>query len=435
MVSVAALSDVLHGLFTTTADRLAAETGFVRRKRLWPGSAFAQALTFGWLDRPDASLERLAAHAGSSRQALDQRLTPTAVSFLAALLSHALELALTARPAAVPLLRRFHGVYVEDCTTVSLPDSCALDFPGCGGSTPADGRAAVKIYLRYELLGGAIPEVDFQPGRQPDVTAGQKHSALPAGALRLADLGFFDLGLLKGYSDQGVHWVSRLPAHASVAPQGEKPVGIATLLARQRGDRIDQAVRVGEAGELACRLLACRCPPDVTKRRRERAEATARKKGRPVSARQRELAGWTVLVTDLPADRLSFAEAWELYRARWQVELLFKRLKSTGGLAATAGAKKGRALCEVLAKLLGQVVANWAALLRGGPLAGFSSAKAARVVQQRAGLLRGVVAVPDLLGKVLAQLVEELGRLRPGKRRRPTTRDRLLNPSLCWSLS
>lgn len=429
MLSVAKLADALHPLFTATADQLAAEAGFVRRRRLWTGSAFSQALTFGWLDRPDASLERLAAHRGSSRQALDQRLTPEAVSFLAALLSHALQLALSARPACVPLLRRFVGVYAEDCTTVALPDSCAADFPGCGGSSEADGRAAAKVYVRYELLGGAIAEVGFQPGRRPDVAAGQAHPALPAGALRLADLGFFDLGLLRGYTEQGVHWVSRLPAHAVVALPGEGPVGLAALLAGWGADRLDQPVRVGRGGELACRLLALRCPADVASRRREKLEASARKKGRPVGARQRVLAGWTVFVTDLPASRLSFDEAWQLYRARWQVELLFKRLKSVGGVGRTAGSRRERALCELLAKLLGQVVANWALLLGGGPLGGTSSAKAARVVQGAARLVGRSVGEPGLLLMALAQLAVDLCRLRPGKRRRRGTRDRLLDPS------
>ncbi|MFO0846086.1 MAG: hypothetical protein U0797_27515 [Gemmataceae bacterium] len=187
MLSVATLTAALQALFTSTADELAAETGFARRKRLWTGPAFAQALTFGWLDRPDASLERLACHAGSSRQALGQRMTPEGVAFLAAVLGHAVELALEARPAALPLLGRFNGVYAEDCTTVALPDSRASDFLGCGGSSAADGLSAAKVYVRYELLTGAVAEVAFGPGRQPDVTAGQAHPALPAGALRLVE--------------------------------------------------------------------------------------------------------------------------------------------------------------------------------------------------------------------------------------------------------
>lgn len=64
MLSVEKLTGTLQSLFTTDADEVAAQTGFVGRKRLWTGPAFAHALVFGWLERPDASFERLAAHVG-----------------------------------------------------------------------------------------------------------------------------------------------------------------------------------------------------------------------------------------------------------------------------------------------------------------------------------------------------------------------------------
>jgi hypothetical protein len=43
MLSVATLADALRPLLTATADELAKPTGFVRRKRLWPGSALRRA--------------------------------------------------------------------------------------------------------------------------------------------------------------------------------------------------------------------------------------------------------------------------------------------------------------------------------------------------------------------------------------------------------
>lgn len=430
MLSVAECAGALKPLFTTEADRIAAETGFVKRQRLLTGATFAQTLVFGWLQNPRASLERLADSVGASRQALHQRLTAPAIAFLAQLLAHALQLVWNTVPAVVPLLQRFNGIYAEDCTSVTLSDACAADFPGCGGSTAADGKAALKIYTRYELCSGAITELAFQPGRSPDVLAGQTYAVLPAGSLRLADLGFFDLDVLAAYTEQGVFWINRLPAHATVATAAEAPIGIATFLAGQKGDRLDLAVTVGSNKELPCRLLAWRCPATVTQRRRDKLAKSARKKGSKVSWRQWQLAAWTVFVTNLAPERLSAAEAWELYRARWQIELLFKRWKSQGRLAETAGKSRERVLCELLAKLLGQVVANWAILLRGGPLSENSMTKAMQVVQEWAGLVRRTLGAESLLEIVLTQLAEALGRLRPSKRKRRTTRERLLKPSL-----
>ena len=45
-----------------------------------------------------------------------------------------------------------------------------------------------------------------------------------------------------------------------------------------------------------------------------------------------EAAGYVFVFTTVPASRLSPTKALEFYRGRWQVELVFKRLKSILGL-------------------------------------------------------------------------------------------------------
>ena len=139
-VTVHHLAACLQPLFTIEADRLARATGFVRRQRKMSGASFLQALVFGWLHDPHATLEALADGAGSggrrvTPQALGQRLTPAAAAFLKAVFAAATPQVVEAAPERIPLLRRFAGVYVEDCTTVALPGGLAGDFPGCGGAT------------------------------------------------------------------------------------------------------------------------------------------------------------------------------------------------------------------------------------------------------------------------------------------------------------
>jgi len=38
-----------------------------------------------------------------------------------------------AEPAVIPLLQRFHGVFLHDSTAIKLPDEYAEEWPGCGG--------------------------------------------------------------------------------------------------------------------------------------------------------------------------------------------------------------------------------------------------------------------------------------------------------------
>src|SRR5262249_32936894 len=78
---------------------------------------------------------------------------------------------------------------------------------------------------------------------------------------------------------------------------------------------------------------------------------------------------------------------WVWARARWQIELLFKRWKSHGGLEASRGKRAERVLCEVYAKLIGQVVQQWLLVTCGGPCVAYSYPKAARRVRRQAAVL------------------------------------------------
>jgi hypothetical protein len=75
------------------------------------------------------------------------------------------------------------------------------------------------------------------------------------------------------------------------------------------------------------RLLACRLSPEAAKREAYRRRRKAVKGGSQVQAQTLVYAAWLLLITSLPAADWSIAEVLTLYRARWQVELLFKRIK------------------------------------------------------------------------------------------------------------
>jgi hypothetical protein len=204
---------------------------------------------------------------------------------------------------------------------------------------------------------------------------------------------------------------------------------LAALLAGQPGDQVELRVAVGAQARLRCRLLAERVPAAVAELRRQRLRQQAKKKGRTVSAERLELCAWTVYITNVPAAKLSLAEALVLGRARWQIELLFKLWKSEGGLSQSRGHKPYRVLCEVYAKLVALVVQHWV-LLTAGPLLGRSAPKAARRVRQQALRLARAVGVGRPLRRVLRALLKRLARSGGVRKRRrhPATFQTLLNP-------
>src|SRR5215207_2091699 len=142
MSSVAKLAIVMNTLFCATAEELGRASGLFLRVRKLVASDFLKALVLGFLKRKDAPLEDLAHPLPVSRQSLHQRLDrPEAARFCRLALLRAVSQAVGGRVAKLPLLDRFKGVFLDDCTQAKLPDEAAGDFPGCGSGDGVRGKA------------------------------------------------------------------------------------------------------------------------------------------------------------------------------------------------------------------------------------------------------------------------------------------------------
>ena len=75
------------------------------------------------------------------------------------------------------------------------------------------------------------------------------------------------------------------------------------------------------------RLIALRLTPEQRERAQRRKKRLASKGQRRLQQDTLYLAGWLLLVTTLPSQQWSDQQVLSLYRARWHIELLFKRLK------------------------------------------------------------------------------------------------------------
>jgi hypothetical protein len=434
--TVAQLADTLQTLFTTTATQLADDSGFIRRQRKLSGPSFAQGLVFTWLDNPHATLDDLAGATAPdgltlAPQSLDARFTRRAADFLRRLLLDAVTHVVAAQPTAVALLRRFTGVYLLDSTGLALPAVLADLWPGCGGrGDPAVGQAALKVQVCYEVNCGTLEGLSLHPGRAADNTAALAQLPLPAGSLRLADLGYFDLEVLQAYDQQKVYFVSRLQPKTAISDADGKKWQLGALLAARAADRVDEWVTVGTKQRLRCRLLAIRAPEAVVSKRRRRLREQATKHGRPASVEGLALCGWTVFICNVPAWLLSLQEAWVLYRVRWQIELLFKLWKSDGGVDESRSGQAYRVLCEVYAKLLAMVVQHWLLLLGGG-FSARSARQAARRVRRQAVRVAAALGRRRELRRVLRQLAGVVRRCCRvnRRRRRPSTYQTLVNPA------
>src|SRR5581483_3270974 len=126
------------------------------------------------------------------------------------------------------------------------------------------------------------------------------------------------------------------------------------LLRRRPTGLLDQTILLGASARLNCRLVAIRVPEEVANRRRQQAREKAAKKGRQPTPEYLELLGWSLFVTNCGEEERTWKAVVVLYRARWQIELLFRLWKSHNRLARhRAGATALAVLAVFYAKLLG----------------------------------------------------------------------------------
>jgi len=75
------------------------------------------------------------------------------------------------------------------------------------------------------------------------------------------------------------------------------------------------------------RLIAATLDAKATQAARRRQRRKAQQAGRTITAPTLAVAGWLLLITTLDAATWSAADVLYVYRARWQVELVFKKMK------------------------------------------------------------------------------------------------------------
>jgi hypothetical protein len=444
MVSISEIAQTMEGVLNDCADALARSSGLVQRASKVTGPLFAKTLVLGWLGNPDASLSQLCqvtAELGVSLspQGLEARFGKRAVAFLEQLLASAVTKLIAAQPTAVPILSRFSALILEDSTVIALPDAL-VEYWGGTGERTGHNQSALKLQVRLDFLTGRLIGPLLQDGRAQDQTSPLKDSALPEGALHLADLGFFSLDRLAAEGKAKVYWLRRLPVSTAIFDEDGVRWELWRLLeAKSRtlgADQLDLQVQLGVEKRLEARLLAVRVPQEVADERRRKLNAEARRKGQTVSQARLKLCDWTVLVTNCPAEMLSLEEALVLARVRWQIELLFKLWKSGGGLDQSRSKQPLRILAEVYAKLLGLLLQHWLILLSCWQRPDKSLPKAASTIRFNVALLiaglKGVFDLQTAIEQIRSTIA--LGcRMNP-RRKKPNTYQLLLNLSSARSI-
>lgn len=182
-----------------------------------------------------------------------------------------------------------------------------------------------RVHLAYDLLAGRVDEV----------VVSDRHTAEGLGLLTLApgDIAVGDGGygyrrsLATARAARADVVVRIDPRTCPLEDDAGRPFELEAWLRQLAGQPAEwTGWCVWNGQRQPVRVIASPLPPGQRRKARRRKQRRAKDKGRKLSARTLWLAGWWLLLTTLDATWLP-ADIVRLYRARWQVELLFKRLK------------------------------------------------------------------------------------------------------------
>lgn len=265
-----------------------------------------------------------------SKQALYKRVNHAeTVAFAKELFMHALGQKIAAARKGA-LFSAFNRVLLQDSTTLSLPQCHAGAYPG--NKSRGEQKAVARLQCLVNLKNMQWLSVVLQAFTNNDQSASK--TSLPLlrkGDLLIRDLGYFVLGAFAQIEQQKAFYISRLRYGVSLYDTKGRLVNWKDLC-RKKGI-IDKIVLAGAEQKMRVRIVMVPLP----------AEQAAGKVRKAKKDRDKRLnhskdyylwLGYNVFITNVGDTVLSKAQVAEVYKVRWQVEILFKSWKSCFHLQA-----------------------------------------------------------------------------------------------------
>jgi putative transposase len=241
------------------------------------------------------------------------------------------------------VFRRFREVLVADSTLIRLHNALEAHYPSVWRHYM---RASIKLTVVMNVLGRGAKTVGLTHGSHHDVHLLQVGPWVKK-RLLIFDLGFFRAVLFKAIARHGGYFLCRLRLKSNPVIIASHRRGQRHLVGRKLREVLneidDDTVDIeGEMGYLL----------------RGRVITNHKVRFRVVALYNHELGTWHCYVTNLPTSMLEAKHIWATYAARWEVELMFRELKSKYRLNHTRSKSRHVTECLVYAALLTLVLSR-----------------------------------------------------------------------------
>jgi hypothetical protein len=292
-----------------------------------------------------------------SKQAIDKRFSEKAVDFMKKVFDKYIKKKANTIDLDSELKSRFKSIRIMDSTEFKLHPSLSHVFLGYDG----DGtKACAQLQFEFDMLTGNVKNISLDNVLVSDVEYGLKDmDKVEKDELLLRDLGYWNLNVYQKIANQDAFYISRLKNQISIFELKEgkfKPLTHKQIIKELNSSGkkyLDKTVYIGAKSKVKVRLLANLLDQKGIDRRIKRIKNRKSK----LSDKDTISCQLNLFVTNIedavPADQI-----YNLYKLRWQVELVFKAWKSILKVHKFGKMKSNRLKCYLYAKMV-WIMISW----------------------------------------------------------------------------
>ncbi|ABR36425.1 IS4-like element ISCb2 family transposase [Clostridium beijerinckii] len=322
--------------------KTAVTTGFTQRNSKLDGFTFFKAFTFGVYSLENPSLRNIANFCEDinpnlkvSRQAIENKLKAGS-NFLKTILTNIIEdkIIKSIKHNHIEIFKAFNDIKICDSSLIKLNDSLRDSYKGFSEDKSA---SEMKIQTVYSFKSKQIETFEFEDGTTNDnsymKTLADK---INTNEILLVDLGYFDKKCFKMLEKKSAFFLSKIKYNTALYKENYKKgnfekVEMIDFLKKSSGV-IDTYLYVGmkQNNREEFRVIGKRLPEEIVNLRIRRAREKAKAQGRAPKKIDKELMSWVIMITNIEKEQADVDMLLDIYRLRWQIELLFKCWKSYG---------------------------------------------------------------------------------------------------------
>lgn len=220
------------------------------------------------------------------------------------------------------LLNRFSNVFIQDSSCVYLPATLYKFYQGNKSYT--GNHSVAKIQVIYNLMKNTFEELKLGSFTRNDQAASiDILKYVRPGDLVVRDLGYFVISSLREILNRKAHFICPLRKDVKLFHNNNQPVNLKKLLANKK--YLKQTILLGTEQRLPVTLVAVKLDDNAT-RYRQKCALHDRDRRKKITVEKLYLLGWDIFICSCP--ELEPQAIQDIYRIRWQIEIIFKSWKS-----------------------------------------------------------------------------------------------------------